>query len=333
MKKLISLIVAIYMIQYLPILLNSCEDRVESAVKELDEGGITYLLCGFDNAAENTDSMILVNYSFLSNEIHFIQIPRDTYFEYKGCTKVNSIYPLLRSSGKTPHEAMETLRATLSEALGIEIDAYVGYSIDAIANLVDDIGGVALDLPNRFVIKGADGTVLLTLDAGINRVMGDDAIKFLRSRTGYLMGDIGRLDAQKFFISAMLKEVKYNLGVNDVLNICSGSGEGWVISCKIGDFLKIVLKNGGRLSKITAKYTNIPGSTVEDENGVWYYSVCASECEKMFAELGMRYHGRFDSGDLMRSQNESFAQIYDGENYGTKIYDDSSLSGIEIKIK
>lgn len=333
MKKLISLIVVFNMLQFLPILLNSCEDKVVSAVKALDEGGITYLLCGFDDAAENTDSMMLVNYSFSSNEIHFIQIPRDTYFEYKGHTRINSVYPLLRSSGKTPHEAMESLRLILSRALGIEIDAYVGYSSKAISNLIDDIGGVTVDLPKKFEIKSNDGTVLLSLNSGKNKIGGDDAIKFIRSRNTYLMGDIGRLDAQKFFISALLKEVKYNLGVNDIMNIVTGDGEGWVISCKIADFLKIVLKNGGRLSNVSAKYTNIPGAVAKTEDGVWYYSLCAGNCTRTFAELGMRYLGTFDPDKAFRADAGNFATIYDGDNYSTKIYDDSSLRGLDIKMK
>ncbi len=333
MKKLVSLVLVIYMLRFVPIVLNSCEERAESAIKELDEGGITYLLCGFDDAAENTDSMVLVNYSFASNEIHFVQIPRDTYFEYKGYSRINSIYPSLRSSGKSPHESMECLCSILEDALGVEIDAYAGYTTRAISDMIDDIGGVTLDLPRDFIVKSSDGSPILTLKAGLNRIYGDDAIKFLRSRNGYLMGDIGRLDAQKFFISALLREVKYNLGVSDILRLCTGSGEGWVISCKIGDFLKIALKNGGRISKVSSRYVTLPGSSVENDSGSWYYSVCASDCTELYAKIGMRFSGKFDPGEVMKSELHNFAAVYNGKGYGNKVYDDGSLSKIDVKMK
>ncbi len=333
MKKLVCIVVFVYMLQLFPMFLNSCDECVEAAVKELDNGGITYLLCGLDDAAENTDSILLMNYSFALNSAHFIQIPRDTYFEYKGYSRINSIYPLLRSEGMNRDEAMETFRGLLSNALGIEIDAYVAYTTDAFANIIDAIGGVTLDLPCDMFIKDSSGSVILKLHRGMNKINGSDSINFLRSRNSYLMGDIGRLDAQKMFISALLKEVKHNLGINDILNLCSTRFDGWVISCKIGDFLKIAAKNGGRIANISTRYLNIPGAVCRDKTGSWRYSVCAYDCREMFSSLGFRVVDSFDKKRILESEEADFSKIYNGKNYSSKIYDDDSLRDLEIKMK
>lgn len=334
MKKVISFILMLSLMQLVPFVLDSCEEKIEDVVKEVDAEGITYLLCGFDDAAENTDSMILANYNFSTNALTFLQIPRDTYYSRAGYTKINSIYSSERNQGKTAHEAMSILTEELSDSLGIVIDAYMGYSTSAVAKLIDCIGGVTIDLPREFTVKDSRGKTVLSLKKGENLISGKDALAFIRSRNTYAMGDIGRIDAQKFLLSAMVKEVKYNLGIFDIISMCVQSGDGWVINAKIADAFKIVLKNKGRVSNIKTKYANIPGAVAQDSSGVWYYSLSRDAAVSALEALGFRRVDAFDAKKkFLNSSDHSFTKIYHSSEYDVKVYDDDSLPGMNIEPK
>lgn len=67
---------------------------------------------------------------------------------------------------------------TLSDLLGVRIDATWTLDRLALAGLVDSIGGIYLDVAAPVVIRGADGTVLVRLTAGINGLDGPTAASY-----------------------------------------------------------------------------------------------------------------------------------------------------------
>ena len=297
-----------------------------TACKSQEYDTVTYLMCGYDDAGFNTDSIIIAKYSFSKNEACFLQIPRDTYYSNAPYHKINSLFPDALSKGATKAEAMSSLKDSISEMLGIRIDAYIGYTMQTFVNLVDAIGGISLTLNSDFAIRDSAGETILALRRGENHLCGSDALKFVRSRNGYTSADIGRIDAQKRFLAAFVSKVKSDVTLSNVIKLCIQPGNGWTFDAKIGDLINILIKNRGRISNINTKYTNIPGAQVRDAGGVWYYSVSKPLTLSLLSDLNFTLSEQFDhAGYLLNKSNPDFIDIYNSKDLQIKVYDDRDL--------
>ncbi len=334
MRKILSIFLLVLLVWFGLVSFNSCDKGVEAVSAALSDGSVTYLVCGFDSASKNTDSILLVNYTFSDNSVSFVQIPRDTYYSYNGRTKINAIYPDLIASGVDETEAMERLVRVISRTFSIKIDGYIGLSTEAVASFIDNIGGITLDIPFDMRFENSSGEVTLFLKAGKNHISGKEAILFIRARNMYAMGDIARIDAQKFFISSFLEKVKNELSVSDIISSITKLQEETVNNHDIGGIIKILIKNRGRLGNISAKYANIPGAVVQSSDGVWYYSVAKYGANKLLDAMGFARYGEMDPNkSLLNRENEEFARIYESSEYNVVIYDDTTLPKLEIREK
>ncbi len=329
MRRLISILIIIFLLPSVTLTINSFEDgRV--GVSNLKDKPITYLFAGYDDAAENTDSIILANYSYATNTISFLQIPRDTFIKDAPFGKINSLFPHERNKGKDQSSAMLSFRQQLADVLGIEITSHVGYSTKTFKDLIDAIGGVNVYLTKDISVKDSSGNTILDLPAGDNLLLGDDALLFVRARSEYIRGDLGRVDAQKLFISAFIKKLQEDITVADIFSAFISCKTGWILDAKIGDFLKILSLNQGRLKNIKVNFATIPGEAVADSGGIWYYSISRKPAEIMLDELDFYRSSALDiKGKLLKPNEDNFAEIYFG-NYTTQIYDMGSLSDMEI---
>lgn len=325
MKKAFAILLLLVFILPFSTVTKAC-DAIEVGKSADSESTLTYLMCGYDDAGFNTDSIILARYSFSDNEICFLQIPRDTYYSEAPYGKINSLFPSSLSEGMTKQEGMERLRNSISAALGIKIDAYIGYTMQTFVNLIDAIGGVDITLTSPFEVKDSDGENILSLPAGESHLNGNDALLFVRSRNAYKAGDLGRIDAQKRFLSAFMQKVKNDITISNVIRICIQAGNGWTVDAKIKDLFYILLKNKGRISNIGTIYVNLPGLQTEDKTGIWYYVASKPLTDSLLNNLGFLRTGPFDvQGRLYKPDEQSFSDIYNSTDLRVKIYGDSDL--------
>lgn len=301
-------------------------EKTANASSDEAKSTVTYMLCGYDDAACNTDSIVLASYSFSDNSLSFLQIPRDTYYRDTNYSKINSIFPTQKSLGSTDTEALVYLKTALSDALGITIDAAIGYTMQTFVKLIDAIGGVDVELPSSFAVNNGQGECILSLNAGSNHLDGEDSLAFVRARAGYTTGDLGRVDAQKIFISSFMKMIRNDVGVTDIVKACISTSDGWTLDAKLGTLFKIIAKNRGRISNISAKYASVPGMQVQSAAGDWYYSVAKAPTVELLQQLGFSRIKEFDEHSmLLNSSDESFVSIYNSQQVRARVYDDESL--------
>ncbi len=163
------------------------------------EGKYNFLGVGVDKAAYRADAILLASFDTQSGELAVMQIPRDTYIEYKdGACKINEI---LRDHG------VYAIRDVLEENLCINIDYTALIDIKSLETMIDAIGGVEIDVP--FDMKYSDPYQDLYIDikAGLQVLDGKNAVDFIRYRADYALGDLGRIDAQKKFMSSLFNKV------------------------------------------------------------------------------------------------------------------------------
>ncbi len=325
MKKAFAILLLLVFILPFSTVTKACE-AIEVGKSSDSESTLTYLMCGYDDAGFNTDSIILARYSFSDNEICFLQIPRDTYYSEAPYGKINSLFPSSLASGMTKQEGMDRLRSSISAVLGIKIDAYIGYTMQTFVNLIDAVGGVNINLSSPFVVKDTMGEQILSLPAGESHLSGSDALLFVRSRNAYKAGDLGRMDAQKRFLSAFMQKVKNDITISNVIRICIQAGNGWTVDAKIKDLFGILMKNNGRISNISTKYVNLPGLQIADKAGVWYYAASKPLTDSLLNNLGFMRTGSIDThGYLCKLDEQSFIDIYNSTDLRVKIYGDSDL--------
>ena len=295
-----------------------------------EKDSYTYLVCGLDDASENTDAIILFNYNTSDNIASFIQIPRDTYFDYSdNVKKINSIYPSLRCDGIDPQTAMCELTRSIEQALSIKLDGYICFTIDALERFIDGIGGVDVDIPYDINITDSDGNNNVVFSKGTHHLNGAQAVRFIRFRKGYALGDLGRIDAQKLFLSGFVSKLKSSLNVKVVAKAALRSEGGVLTDIRIMDMLAIALKMRNKIQVSNVIYANLPGTADTLNDDRWYYFVNKFAAAELLDNLNLKTHSSFDgSNKLLNSSNEKTKEYYFNTHTKWRILTDSDLKSI-----
>lgn len=157
------------------------------------------LLLGSDARANDTasrsDTMILVRVDANVGKATLVSIPRDTKVEIEGhgTQKINAAYAFGGPAGAV--EAVENMS-------GIEISHYAEIHFDELEKAVDQLGGIWVDIPESNDQTGASNTGV-ELNAGMQRLNGEQALAFARERYGYNEGDFQRAENQRILVQAL----------------------------------------------------------------------------------------------------------------------------------
>ena len=105
--------------------------------------GVNVLVMGIDNTkdVQRSDTIMVLHLDSDQNRIGVLSIPRDSRVSIPGVglTKINHAY----AYGGAP-----LLKRSVIEFLGIPIDYYIKINLEGVQNLVDDMGGINVDIPN-----------------------------------------------------------------------------------------------------------------------------------------------------------------------------------------
>ncbi|PRZ38613.1 LytR family transcriptional attenuator [Antricoccus suffuscus] len=172
----------------------------------------------------STDTIMLIHVPANGASASVVSFPRDSYVDIPGYkkNKINSAYaaayydqPDGASEDVKRAAGQKELISTISALSGAKIDHYVEVSLLGFYNLTNAIGGVEVNLCQRAYDPGYTD---LDLAAGKHKLMGKDALSFVRQRHHLDGGDLDRIKRQQFFFGAVIREV---LGQDllDILNI------------------------------------------------------------------------------------------------------------------
>lgn len=281
-----------------------------------------YLILGLDDAADNSDSILIVTYNGSDNTASVIQLPRDTYCKSESKSKkINSVYATFKASGFSDKSALQKTAYFISEKLGISFDGCLALRLADLEKLVDALGGIKMVLPHDLAFYDKSGNCVRSFYAGENVLTGADAAFFVRYRAGYANGDLGRLDAQKVFMNALFDTVMHNIGVDELFDMVKIFSDTAVTNIKIREILGMVLKHSSKFKDTFVTYLTMPGKAVCDKNGVWYYALNRSSS----ADVLYKYTGTppdyFDkSNAFLNEADKQFFDIYFSEKIKWKEY-------------
>ncbi len=279
----------------------------------------TFLVLGHDNVGYNTDVIMLASFDVKNGEISIMQIPRDTYIEIQEHPlKVNSLYNNLRISayneGKADveKEALEDTVAVLEANMAITIDYYAIVNLQGFMNIVDIIGGVPIDVPFEMKYYDPDQDLNIDIKPGYQILNGEKAQEFIRFRADFVQGDLGRIDAQKIFLTALLKQVKDNLSVSTVVGMINELYSNVRTTLKVED-LTYFAKAFFTIDDASINFISFPGMDVT--SGRSYYIMKRADT----LSLINRYFNvktkpitdqQFDAYEIFCSKSEVVRKIY-----------------------
>ncbi len=169
------------------------------------QGRVNVLLLGSDNDSKFesgkllTQSMIVVSIDSASRTVGMLSIPRDLWVSIPGYGfgKIDVAYEV---------GGVELSRRTIEQDFGIPIHYYAWVGLDGFMKVVDELGGVSVDVTHPVVddaypddVSGADKYAYMHLyvPAGPQHLNGYEALQYVRSRHGDLVGDFGRSARQQ----------------------------------------------------------------------------------------------------------------------------------------
>lgn len=189
-------------------------DPTDQFSSDRKEDFINILVAVTDEGERRTDALVLVAYDKENQTIELMNIPRDTYCNAtSNSKKVNSAYVL----------GIENTTNTVADLVGFVPDKYIVMNFDGLAEIIDTLGGVEVDVPFNMKYDDPTQDLHININAGLQVLDGENSVNYLRFRknndgTGYAMGDLGRIEATQDFISTLKDQL---LSASTILKIPS----------------------------------------------------------------------------------------------------------------
>ena len=264
------------------------------------------LLMGCDRASGLADSILLVSIHEDDKCVSILQIPRDTYAEYteKNYKKINGALATLGESG---------IKDFLAEALGVPIHHFAVIKLDLFCKIVDAVGGVDIDVPQKMEYHDPAQDLHISIDEGKQHLNGKAAEHFVRYRSGYVNADLGRLDAQKIFLRAFAERCR-RLSAQDYFRLAGASLTGVQTDLGIAEAIRL----GGILRECdpeSVPMQTLAGQAVRGQSGAWYYvlnraGACRQINELTYPEAPLNLLDFDAAGLFNRVQNPQFYNVY-----------------------
>lgn len=197
--------------------------------KEFQGKELNFLMVGIDRSSQkegddlndagvddgNTDMILYVHFNNETGEMKMLQIPRDTMVttdrSVSGNYRINNIAKTQAADSNSMN--MNALCEQVSNMYQLPIDGYMTIRLEMLVQLVDTFGGIELYVPQEMDYKGSH------LDQGYQTLNGDACEFLLRTRHIYNNGDIGRLNMQRQFYSALFRRLKSIGNIWDVARL------------------------------------------------------------------------------------------------------------------
>ncbi|MEV5407957.1 LCP family protein [Thermopolyspora sp. NPDC052614] len=183
-------------------------------------GALNVLLVGSDTRAgkenhkygqktvgERTDTIILMHISPNRDKALLVSLPRDSMVQHPECVNPTTkarIAPRLEMINAAFNDGgiVCTIK-TIEANTKIRIDHYIKVDFAGFKNIVNALGGIEICLPHAVDDKKAK----LKLPAGKQIVMGEEALGYVRLRSGIGDGsDISRIKRQQVFLNQVVKK-------------------------------------------------------------------------------------------------------------------------------
>lgn len=197
--------------------------------KEFQGKELNFLMVGIDRSSQkegddlndagvddgNTDMILYVHFNNETGEMKMLQIPRDTMVttdrSVSGNYRINNIAKTQAADSNSMN--MAALCEQISNMYQLPIDGYMTIRLEMLVQLVDTFGGIELYVPQEMDYGGSH------LDQGYQTLNGDACEFLLRTRHIYNNGDIGRLNMQRQFYSALFRRLKSIGNIWDVAKL------------------------------------------------------------------------------------------------------------------
>ena len=152
---------------------------------------------GTDEGGERSDVIMIFSVDPRTDRLSLMSVPRDTKVQINGRNqKINAAMALGEES---------LAISTLKELLGIEIHDYLTVNFQAVATIIDELGGIEFDVPSNMKYKDPDQDLYIDIKKGLQILNGEDSVKVLRFRQ-YVMGDLDRNKVQQDFFKAAFEQ-------------------------------------------------------------------------------------------------------------------------------
>ncbi|MGM9608370.1 MAG: LCP family protein [Oscillospiraceae bacterium] len=194
---------------------DSSGNSVAETIPGVEVGGgrkedfYTFLVVGRDTGGGgNTDTILLVAYDIPNQKLNVMSIPRDTMVNIPyDIKRINAVYNYAGGGD----EGIRALYTEVSQLVGFVPDYEVVVEWKAVGELVEAIDGVWFDVPRNMNYDDPTQDLHIHINKGYQLLDGEQAMGVLRWRqnndgTGYVTGDIGRIETQQAFLKEVVAQ-------------------------------------------------------------------------------------------------------------------------------
>ena len=172
----------------------------------------TFLIFGLTEGL-NANTIMVAAYDAEAGQGYLISIPRDTLVDVnRRSRKIVSSYPAGRLHGGGHEGGVEQIRYEVSTLIGFRPDFYIRIDYEAFIRLVDAVGGVEIYVPFHMQYKDPYQDLYINLQAGLQVLDGEDALRFARYRMGIPgispnISDYQRIEHQQQVLTAVFRRL------------------------------------------------------------------------------------------------------------------------------
>ena len=263
-KVIISAILFVLLIGggYTWFLVNKASSAVRNAAHDLARGdksdlrdrvvkpitnNVSVLVMGVDESdvrgkeygeAIRTDALLLATFNKDSKTVKLLSIPRDTY----------TYIPIEKKKDKITHaHAFGSAKIgknggpqasidAVEKLMNVPVDYFVQFNFKSFIKIVDDLGGVEVDVPVEFTEQDSnDNAEAIHLEKGVQKLNGEEALALARTR--HIDSDAMRGQRQQLVIEAILKKLTSVGSVTKVGNIIDDINGQFVTNLTFDDML------------------------------------------------------------------------------------------------
>lgn len=248
---------------FLPTAPTSSDSTVANGAT-LEDDTYNILLCGVDKKRENADTIVVASFDTKNKTLKLLSVPRDTMSNVdRSIQKINASYSV-DHKGNIEQTIREVEMVT-----ALPIDRYAITTFDGFEKAIDAIGGVKMYVPMDLEYSDPYQDLEIKLKEGEQVLDGKHALQFVRFRSGYATGDIGRIGAQQLFFSALADTFLDSKIVTKIPALSKVVSENMETDLTISEMVWF-FKQAQGMSKNSIEMFILPG-TADYYDGLSYY--------------------------------------------------------------